>query len=286
MKTSESKSKIVAVLFTTLFFASIFGLMMMHDTNTSLEELLQGSKLKSESLLSEKLAVEKEVNDLKFQIVSQLGKNAEMDRLLNKAKADLARKEKQIQQQGRNANNTKELADLRRMKSKLEQDLAGLKSTIMDLQSENLALAGELNQTKAKNKELTGTIGIMEAMAINNYQISATNKNEKLTVVARRAKSLNMAFDFPQSVASGVKFKIHTPDGKLVDERNEALSYNISDDGGDLTASIEPIFIADMKVSKRIEMKYKPKEKLKKGVYTIDIYNGESYISSCQVRLK
>ena len=285
MKTSESKTKVAAIVVTCLFFASLTGLVVMHDSNTSLDELLNGSKLKNESLLSEKLTVEKEISELKKQIAMQLGKNKEIDQLLAQANSNLYKKEQEIRRNAGNNTSKKDLADLRQIKSSLEKDVAFLNGKINNLETEKDNLNSQLALAQAQNKELNSTVSLMEALAINNYRIDATKKNDQLTVVARKTKNLKMAFDLPQHIASNINFKVRTPDGKIIDKSDAALAYGIVENGGDLSASIQPLPV-DMKVSKRIEMSYQPKEKLKKGVYTIDIMNGDTYISSCQVKLR
>lgn len=286
MKTSESKIKIGAIILTGLFFASLGGLVVMHDSKTSLEDLLNGSKLKNESLLSEKLMGDKEISDLKNQITIQRGKNKEMEKLLAQANASIAKKESELKKNPGNKNTSKELAELKRIKNDLEQEKSALNTRIQNLENDRDNLNQQLLLAQNKNKELANTVNIMEAMAINNYRIDATKKNEKLTVVARKTRNLTMAFDFPQDIASNIKFKVKTPDGKVISEDDASLVSEVIESTDNFTASLQMGSTGELKVNKRVQMSYKPEQKLKKGVYTIDIMNGSTYISSCQVRLR
>ena len=96
MKTSESKIKLVAIACTILFFLSIGSVVYLHDSNKSLEDLLKGTKLKSESLLSQKLMLEKEIAQMKGDIQKEMGKNTAKDKLLADANNTLNKKEKEI----------------------------------------------------------------------------------------------------------------------------------------------------------------------------------------------
>ncbi len=285
MSTSEKRIKIAAAILTCLFFIALAGVVTLHDSNNSLAELLDGSKLKSESLLSEKLLHDKEINNLRTQIASQEGQNKDLDQLLSNARKQLEQKQREIAAKGPNVKYNRELADLKRIKTDLERQMADLNIQMRSLESSNSELTAQLSEANAKNKELAGSIKAMETLAINNYRIDATKKNDKLTVVARKTKNLSMGFDLPVNLAENVQFKIKTPEGKVIDKSCSELAYGIESSPNELFASVEPIALG-MEVSKRVEMSYKPKERMKKGLYVIDIYNGETYVTSCQVRLK
>lgn len=287
MNTSERRNKIIAATSTALFFVALIAMMIIHDSNRSLEEMLNGAKLKNEATLSEKLSLDKEIKNYKAQLASLQGKNAELDKYLATANADLAKKEKELKAAGRSQSNAKELANLRKMRADLENQVSALIAQIANLEGANSDLTQQIASLTSKNQELKSNNDLMKAFAANNYRMEASHgKSEKLTVVARKTKRLKMGFDLPQNVVENVQFKIQTPDGTVIDKQEDGLTATLMDieDGSDLIASLEPM--GSFEVTRRIEMKYEPKKKLSKGVYTIDIYNGETYMVSCQVKLR
>lgn len=287
MNTSERRNKIIAATSTALFFVALIAMMIIHDSNRSLEEMLNGAKLKNEATLSEKLSLDKEIKNYKAQLASLQGKNAELDKYLATANADLAKKEKELKAAGRSQSNAKELANLRKMRADLESQVSALIAQIANLEGANSDLTQQIASLTSKNQELKSNNDLMKAFAANNYRMEASRgKSEKLTVVARKTKRLKMGFDLPQNVVENVQFKIQTPDGTVIDKQEDGLTATLMDieDGSDLIASLEPM--GSFEVTRRIEMKYEPKKKLGKGVYTIDIYNGETYMVSCQVKLR
>ncbi|AEV33042.1 hypothetical protein Oweho_2066 [Owenweeksia hongkongensis DSM 17368] len=287
MKTTDRRNKIIAATSTALFFVALIAMMIIHDSNRSLEEMLNGAKLKNETVLSEKLALDKEINDYKKQLAALQGKNKELDKFLATANADLAKKESQLKVAGKNTSNTKELANLRKMRSDLENQVSALVAQIASLEGANSDLTQQIASLTNKNQDLKSSNDLMKAFAANNYRMETSRgKSEKLTVVARKTKKLKMGFDLPQNVVENVQFKITMPDGSVIDKEEDGLTATLLDieDGSDLMVSLEPM--GDFEVTRRIEMKYEPKKKLSKGVYTIDIYNGDTYMVSCQVKLR
>lgn len=291
MKTPERRDKIIAAISTVLFFVALFGMIMIHDSNKSLEDMLKGAKLKNETVLSEKLSLDKEIRDYKIQLAALKGKNKELDKYLSSANSNLAAKEKEIKVILRDNPKVrsleKELAVIKGLRSDLENQLAMLSNQLKDLEDSNNELNSQVAALSSRNQELTAQNAVMKSFAANNYQIEASRgKQDRLTVVARRTKRLKVGFDLPQTVAENVQFKIKTPDGKLIEKDDEDLSASIlaPEDGSDLMVSLVPM--DNFEVTKRIEMKYEPKKRLGKGLYTIDIYNGDTYMVSCQVKLR
>lgn len=287
MKTAEKRDRIIAAASTALFVVALVGMVIIHDSNRSLEDLLNGAKLKNENILSEKLSLDKEIKNYKAQLAALKGKNSELDKYLATAEADLAQKEKELKAAQGQKTSAKELANLKKMRGDLEKQISSLSAQIATLEASNTSYSTQLASLTAKNKELMANNELMKAFAANNYRVETSRgKNDKLTVVARKTKRLKMGFDLPQTVVENIQFKIKTPEGKVIDKEEEGLTATIVDmeDGSDLIASLEPM--GDFEVNRRIEMKYEPKKKLGKGVYTIDIYNGTTYMVSCQVKLR
>jgi hypothetical protein len=92
-----------------------------------------------------------------------------------------------------------------------------------------------------------------------------------------------MSFNVPENMVENISFKLTKPDRSQVDGKGNGIAYRITNEDEGLTASLSGGVI---KVSKKIEMTYEPKEKQKPGIYKIEMYNGDKYIGACNVKLR
>jgi chromosome condensin MukBEF ATPase and DNA-binding subunit MukB len=291
MKAKINKERMIAAGTTALLVISLIATGLYYRSNQSLQGNLDKEKLKSESLLSEKLALSKEAEKLKADIESWKGKSAETDRLLNEALAQVGKLERTVSALNRdNANLArvkKELADLKQIRQDLEARLQALDEE----NRRNAQLAGDLNAELAalrvENAELKNNIRVFQADATNDFRVETLRgkKKQKLTVNAAKTRKLQVSFEIPQEMSENVKFTIVTPQGREIKSDDKSLSHRIVDDGRTLTASLSP-YSGEFEVSRRVEMSYLPDKKLEPGVYKIRIYNGETFAGSCQLRLR
>ncbi len=145
-----------------------------------------------------------------------------------------------------------------------------------------------LNQTVASlqlaNQQLAANLDILSSMTADNYLIESSRKNGKLTVMSRRTRKIAVSFKVPENMVESISFKIMKPDGSQIGGKNDqGLTFEVTnDDAGLLVNSSSEV----IKVSKKIEMTYEPKEKLKAGVYKVEMFNGEKYVGACNVKLR
>ncbi|UXP32486.1 hypothetical protein N6H18_00660 [Reichenbachiella agarivorans] len=298
MKTNIRKESAIAVVATILLFMSLIGVVMYKSSNASLKSDLDTERLKSESLLSEKLSINKEIHKLKGEMSSLMGKNTELDKFLNSANKTLASKESEIKAL-KKENLTvkslqKQLAEIKGIKKDLEKQIAALNMNMEEM-ARNNRKTEELNNTianlQSENAILDENTKLLSALVAQNFRVeSLKGKKERLTVNSKATRKLMVGFDVPQNVTEDVSFKITTPEGKLLNSNDKSISYRVIEDKdsmmeNDFYVSLSPS-IGDFDVSKRIEMSYKPKEKLSSGIYKIDIYNRDLKLGSCQIRLK
>ncbi len=285
------KNKVIAGSLTTLLIAAIIGLLYLQDSNKSMSDLLDATKLKSERSLSEKLSLDKEIDNLKKQKINLGNKNSELDKLLASSNSALAKKEKELKAVQWDKNKSKklesELAEIRKVKGELENQIAMHNETIKRLRGENEQLSMNAASLKEQNEALIASSKVANAINANNWKVETTKgKRDRLTVVARRTNKISMGFDIPQNLVENINFKITTPNGATLPE-GDRLSYVVIDNDSDFVASLSP-YIESNGVTKRIEMTYRPKanEKLVAGIYKIDVYEKNVYINSYQVRLR
>jgi peptidoglycan hydrolase CwlO-like protein len=286
-----NKEKVIAATATILLVLSLIGTGLYYRSNNSLKSGLDDEKLKAESLLSEKLALAKEAEKLKNDILSWQGKSAESDKILADAMDKITNMEKTINGlRKENATVTslkKELSDLKQIRKDLETQIANLDQQHKQKAQEIDDMTAELNSLKSKQNELIEEIKALQANVTDDFRLETTRgkKNEKLTVKAAKTKKLTVSFEIPQNMSDDVKFSIVTPAGKKINSDDKSLTYNFIDDGRNLTASLSP-YSGEFEISRRIEMTYTPDKKLEAGIYKIKILHKDANVGSCQIKLK
>jgi chromosome segregation ATPase len=292
MTTKFEKSKVIAGVATFLLFGSIIMTGIVSNKNANLKTGLNDEKIKSETLLSGKLSLEKEIQKMRSEMASLSGRNETLDKSLVDVNKKLNAKEAEIKRMSaENAqakNIKKQMADLQQIRNELDQKIANMEKTINGLRTENANLQSDLALMRTNNKAMEDNLKLARSMNGDNFRVETVRgKKDNLTVNARKTKKLKMSFELPQDVASNVTFKIVTPQGKIIDsQKNKDVSVVVSEiDDNNLTASISPVS-GQLEVSKRVEMTYKPESKLQGGVYKIEMHNKGVYLGSYQVRLK
>src|SRR5690606_3774518 len=113
---------------TALLFFTLSGIVIIHDSNKSLEEMLDESKLKTESIFSEKLMLDKEIASLKFELKNLTGMNQTLDGKIAETSKNLKQKEAEIKALNgyklKNKSLENELAQIKKMRADLEKQVA------------------------------------------------------------------------------------------------------------------------------------------------------------------
>jgi chromosome segregation ATPase len=288
MKNKIEKSKMVAALVTIVLFGALATSMIY---NSNLKNRLNRQEAVAGDMIAQKQMLENEMTDYKMRVQSLTGKNAEMDDLMSKKEKELIAKEAEIKKLIKNNADAnvlkKQLADVKKMKEDMEMQVEALNLTVSKLKNENQNLAKQVKSLKSENEMMAKNIKILSSMNTDNMVADALKrKDAKNTVFARKANKLYVSFNLTQDVASNVRFKVTTPSGKVVATEQDGLSYKLIDVQTEVLTADASGSISAANQMKKVEMFYKPKEKLKSGTYTIGIYNGDTYLSSCQIRLR
>lgn len=280
--------KAVAVVTSALFVASLFWLMNTRHVNSSLEAGLQEQKLRSEELLSEKLLLEKDIQKFKEQLGTLKDQNADLDNLVKSTSAKLKSQESDYNRMKRENASLgqikKQRQELQALKSQLQNELSSLKVSYAALEAENNELNNTVATLQERNRVLTGDLNRAMFAAVDQSQIQAVKgKNEKLTIRAKRAKKLIANFEVPANLKS-LSFRITDSKGTVLTSADGTTAFTSTPSDKNLMAS------SDTEVQgnklQRVEMVYIPKEKLKTGVYTVEILNENLYVGSLKVKLK
>ncbi len=292
MNTSSRESR-VAIGVTLLFLLAMGFAIFYFSDGRNLKKDLASEKVKSEKMLSEKLALSKELDKLKNEIDSYKGKNASLDKSLADLKSKLQKKEAEFNRMAANSspNYKKQFQELQAIKADLDKTLARLNEELSALQSENYDLRTSLAMMEANNEQLAVNNKKLTRMIVNNLEAEAQKKNNKLTVNARKTKEIVLAFEVPANMSEQLKFNIVFPDGKQVasnNSKNITYAVNHKDfvfSDAEVVASTQNLFVKSDD-SKQIALSYKADSKLKPGTYQIDIYSENEYLGSCRMKLK
>lgn len=284
--------RVLASIGTVLVLSLLVTSLWLHDSNKGLKLGLNSEKLKSETLLSEKLAIEKDIAKARQQIEDLKGRNTDLDTKLNTLLVTLEEKSTEVKRlnvSNRKLKSTsKQLAELQQIREDLNAQMAGLQQTISNLTAENEILRETTAALQRDKSALEQELQLVALMSASDYRIEALRtKKDKLTVKAGRTQRLKIGFEMPQEIATNIQFKVTTPDGAIFNSRDNATSFTLEENDEEpiLYASISPAG-SEMFVSKRMQLTFKPEQKLKSGVYKVAILNGDRFIGSCEVRLK
>jgi DNA repair ATPase RecN len=281
-------SKAIAVATTVLLVASLFWLMNTKSVNSSLEAGLQKEKLKSESLLSEKLLLEKDIQKVKDHLLSLREQNHDLDNLAKKTSAKLQAQEAEYNRMKREnvslAKIKKQRQELIALQSQLENELQSLKSSHSDLEAKNNALNATVASLQERNKTLTNDLNKAMFATVDQSQIQAVKgKSERLTIRAKRTKKLIANFEIPANLKN-LSFKILDAKGNALTPQHGTIASTTTPSEKSYTASSDPEVQGNK--FQNVEVIYIPKEKLKTGVYTVEVLNENLYVGSLKVKLK
>lgn len=268
---------------------AISGLFLVN--NMKLKNNLSAEKVKSEKLLSEKLSLDKTLSHIQKNVAELKSKNTTLDKAIAESNRKIQEKNEEINKlTAQNASVKdlkKKLAELENLKQQMNAEMAELNQSLAKAKAENSKLNEQIASATKANSGLANDNSILKALVSNNYRTEALRgKNERLTVKSRQTNKLLVSFDLPGNVDNDVHFKVLTPQGKELSSKTDlSASIQITENGDALLASSNPSENGGPG-TKRVEMTYKPTQKLTKGVYQFNLYNGERFLGSTQLRLK
>lgn len=280
--------KAIAMVTTALFIASLLWLTNTKRINSSLETELREESLKSESLLSEKLFLEKDLEKFKEQLFSLKDKNKDLNALVKETTARLNNQEADYNRMKKEnlslAQVKKQRQELTALKSQLENELQNLRSSYAELEAKNHELTSTVASLEERNKILSDDLNRAMFASVDQSQLHAVKRNnERLTVKAKRAKKLVASFEVPANLKN-LSFRIVDANGKVLSSDAGLINSSILPSETNYTASSDPEIEGNR--LQKVEMTYTAKEKLRSGVYTVEILNENLYVGSLKVKLK
>ncbi|MDD3052413.1 MAG: hypothetical protein PHR06_14900 [Candidatus Cloacimonetes bacterium] len=275
-----------AILIALLLFSTVFTVIR----NSKNKRNLNDEKLRTESLLSEKLQVEKELAKLKNDFSALQEKNSENDKLLTDAQVQLSENGKTLKRLSNEArslrSNKKELEELQVAKASIDKEYADLKLKNDELVAQNKNLNNKMTALEVQKNDLTAKLQKLEKYCTDNFEVyGSRGKKDKLTFWAFRTKKINLNFEVPQSLTETISFKMTTPSGKIITPDDKVLSWYFPMDQRNFTASMSAV-TGEFEQSRQVVLSYVSKEKLEKGEYKIQIFSNGNNIGNCRFKLK
>lgn len=289
MKNLLNNPKAVALTSTALLFASVVWLLNVKKVNSSLEVGLNNEKLRTESLLSEKLILEKDMAKLKDRLASLSGKNSDLEKVVKQTSMKLEAKETEynkIRKENLSLQQIrKQHQELLTLQKDLEAQIENLSSSFARLQKEN----GDLNNTVAsleqRNRLLNEELHRAFLANLDNTQMDALQGKGKLTVKARRSNKLVATFDVPADLKN-LTFKVIDPSGNPLTHKDGTIASRVITSSDSYVASSSTTLNGVNSKLAKVEMVYLPTKKLNRGTYKVEILNDNLYVGSLQVRLR
>ncbi len=292
MKTQMNFKKVALVVLGVLLLVSIIFITTSYQKQNKLQRSADNERLKSEAMLSEKLMVQKDLDKALMELAMLNQKRNQLEQNINDLNQEINSRDASIR------NLKKENEQLESLKKNLAETIS--KSEIMKNELENLIgkinsltndkqiLENTIANLQKENNTLADNLKTMQNLNANNYLIQALKgKHGRLTVNARRTNKIQFAFDVPEISNAKLHFNIVTPDGKTIDSRKDkqALVTLVTTEADNMVASIEGGVVSKAKQT-RVNLSYKPDQKLKAGIYAFEIYNNEVYLGTSQIKLK
>jgi len=256
--------------------------------NNKNKQNLNSEKLVTERLLSEKTAIQSELDKLQSEIAGLREQSNATSKLLTETETKLSDAEKRMKSlSGQYARKSKAYEEeFNKQKAEFEKEYSSLKSNYDNLMAQNGDLQKKLTSLEAQTSDLLEKLRINDTFDSDDFQTyGSRGKKDKIVVFARRVKKLNVNFEVPQNLSEAISFKIITPSGTTITPEDRALSWMFPPDTNGLTASLSPV-TAEFEQSRRVTLTYTPKEKLMPGEYKIQIFSNNKNIGNCRIRLR
>lgn len=290
------KTKWIAGLATVLLLSSMVVSANYHIKNKSLKKQKEIEQLNSEKLLSEKLQLDKEIENLQKEIVKHIGKNADLDKFLKEANQKLANQEvkihKLVQDNSQVKSLRKQLEEVNALKSEIQKQVTACTERIVYLQNENEDLQNSLNMLRAENSSLSYDLKMSKELQAMNFRVDVTKgRKDKLTVKARTAEKMSVSFEvsstfFQTNPEQMLYLVISDPQNKIVRAADQVpVTFSLKESNNNIMASYAKKMTRNSN-SGRYHFTIEPESRLQEGIYQIEVFTAERFIGSVEVRLR
>ncbi len=275
----ESNNKTKPVLATLLIATTLTSGWFLIKNNS---QKIEASKERS-VFAAEKDLLNKEVNELalekrKFADESSIRK-AKIDSLMNVVDMRNSEVRSLLAAKADVNNLKKKLKELEQVRNELNTEIIYLRQNEKKMNLTNSTLEEEIMRLKTENEKLVAELLLSKNLSTDYILVRNLKKNQKITAFASRTKVINVSFDYPSSLVNMLEVKVETPDGQTYTSSDRELLSVIPLN--------EPALENTSELSlKRMELNFKPRKKLTKGIYKFNITNGNEVVNIILVQLK
>ncbi|MCB0792208.1 MAG: hypothetical protein H6595_12705 [Flavobacteriales bacterium] len=172
----------------------------------------------------------------------------------------------------------KDAEGLQQAKAVLEQQLMEARSGLDRMNGEKLALEARNLALKQQIDQLAADQATIDQSLLQAFQ----GRKERMTVVARRTRKVQLTMMLPPGLAGQVDYRITDPAGRTINGDDPAVSVITFAEPGPLLAGGE----AAPTGNDRVKLVYDPKEKLKPGLYKIEVVKGDRRLGTTYIALR
>lgn len=272
-------------LWLILFIASaLMNLYQWRSSTTSINNL----ESRVDTLVVERVNVEKELADTKTELEKYRGISANLDSLLNEAQAKIDEQAKKIRGLNSQSKNMKELnekmkqqlADLQMLRDEYLGRIDSLLMANKQLQSEKEQLTSNV---ESLSKNLESTVATASVLKAENIKISTFKRRDNgkyvETALAKRTHKMDVCFDvldnkIAKPGSRNVYVRITEPGGKPLGNRSTGSGTFKSSSGEEIMyAAMTSVDYNGTRMSK-VCMSYEEKEDkmYAPGTYMIEVY--------------
>lgn len=254
---------------------------------------------------SSRSAVETDYNAALARLDELVGRNAEMDSMINSRNGEIERLKGQIQNILKDSRaSAADLGKAKRLIAQLNTKTRSYEERIAELETENKTLVGKNEVlTHERDSTVTENIGLAQKVRLGAV-LHASNirmvpldlrkggQKQKETGKARKTDVIRIYFDIDENriAESGTKeifLRITGPDGNLLSNAAYGSGVTSTAEGGSLNYTlVKQISLQQNQPVKNVTIDWNQDSDYKKGSYGIEIYNEGHKIGSGTVALK
>ncbi len=277
------RPKLIAAISLALLLGSVGMQVYSSNERAELEASINGqlnayNKLQAEQQQSDRRVAEiiRQLKDSEANVTEQ-----EDQRVIAEQKAfALEQRIAQVNTAQANAAKwRKEAENMTAERAHIQQQLLEAQASVNRLNSEKLAMEQQTASLRAEMERLAND----QAAVDNSLTQAFRGKHERLTVLAKRTRKLQLSMVLPPTVANQASYIITSPDGQIIKGDNPSVSVTTNSRPGPRLASggKSAALGAD-----QVELVYTPKKKLKPGIYKIEVKAGERALGSTFIALR
>ena len=279
----DNKSKKGTIWIILLLLSFVLNIYQWRNHSTSVNMYEQ----KVDTLVVERVNVEKELSDARSELEKYRGISANLDSLLNEAQGKIDEQAKKMKSLGANEKNLKtlnaeikkQLADLQLLRDDYMGRIDSLLMVNKQLVTDKEQLTGQ-NQSLSKNLETTvaaASVLKSEYIKVNSFKRRGSGKYVE-TALAKRTHKLEICFDILDNKITKqgekiVYLKITEPGGKPVGNRSTGSgSFTTSSGEEVMYASSANITFTGAKQNLCMNYEEQEDKKFAPGTYLIEVY--------------